>query len=150
MVRGGHRFIVQPDEFAVEQLVELQVKGQGNRYRYEFVKTVPGSDGDLCRAFEVDEGRCEPVDLGWGLFYELKVDYDDVADSWEFRMITDNLKQLLSGIWQVESVPNGVEGIRNASVIVVYDNSPCATFLLATIHSEFEVQVHTVKLSQKA
>jgi hypothetical protein len=111
MVRGGHRFIVQPDEFAVEQLVELRVKGQGNSYRYKFVKPVPGSDGDLCRAFEVDESRCEPVDLGWGLFYELEEDYDDVADSWEFRMITDNLKQLLSGTWQVEGVPNGVERI---------------------------------------
>ena len=79
--------------------MELQVEGPGNRYRYCFAKSVMADKGDLGQAFEVDESSCELVDLGWGLFNELEVDYDDVTDSCGFRMITDNLKQLLSGVW---------------------------------------------------
>ena len=46
--------------------------------------------------------------MGWGLFDELEVDYDNVADSREFWMSMNNLNQLLSRIWLVEGVSNGV------------------------------------------
>ena len=78
--------------------MEFQVKGESNRYLYKFSKSVVGGNGNLCRGFEVDENSCELVDLGWGLFDKLEVDYDDVANSWEFWMSTNNLNQLLSGV----------------------------------------------------